>query len=151
MMIHEVTEKTGRYKKRKRVGRGIASGHGKTCGRGQKGAGARSGFGGSVRASREGGSNPFFRRIPKVGFSNFKFRVEYVAVNVGDLDGFFEDGAEINPEMLVKVGLLHRAKTAVKILGGGETKKKFNVTAAAFSKSAIEKIEKAGGKTTVAE
>lgn len=150
MMIHEVTEKVGKKKHPKRIGRGTGSGHGKTSGRGTKGAGARSGWGGSVRASREGGQMPLFRRIPKRGFSNFKFTTTYAAVNIAALDSRFDSGAEINPDMLAKAGLIRDTKLPVKVLGTGDTKKKFTVTAAAFSASAKEKLEKAGGSTTVA-
>ncbi len=146
MMIHEITPKAGKYKNRKRLGKGIASGHGKTCGRGTKGAGARSGWGGSIRASREGGSVPFFRRLPKRGFNNYNFRTEYVVVNLTDLESSFEDGANITPESLVEAGLIHDTHLPVKVLGGGEVKKKLNVSVASFSKTAADKITKAGGK-----
>jgi large subunit ribosomal protein L15 len=150
MMIHELTAKTGKDKKGRRVGRGIGSGRGKTSGRGVKGAGSRSGWSGSIRASREGGQVPFFRRIPKRGFSNFRFRVAYAVINIKALDARFEDGAEVNPDMLVKIGLISDTRMPVKILGEGKTAKKLAVTAAAFSKSAVEKITKAGGTATVA-
>ncbi len=150
MMIHEITEKVGKHKKRKRVGRGVGSGRGKTCGRGHKGAGSRSGFNGSIRASREGGQTPLFRRVAKRGFSNFLFKKRFSVVNIAALDARFEDGAEVNPQMLVKVGLIRDDSLPVKILGQGETSKKLSVTAACFSKSAQEKITKAGGTVTVA-
>jgi len=145
MMIHDITPHVPCNKKRKRLGRGIASGHGKTCGRGQKGAGARSGWGGSIRASREGGSTPFFRRLPKRGFSNFDFKKHFVVVNLKDLNEKFEDGAQVTAEACVKAGLIHDTKTDLKILGDGELTKKLTVTAAYFSKSAAAKIAKAGG------
>jgi large subunit ribosomal protein L15 len=145
MMIHEVTEKAGKYKKRKRVGRGMGSGKGKTCGRGHKGAGSRAGFGGSVRASSEGGQMPLFRRVPKRGFSNKLFRKHFEIVNTKALEARFDDGAEINAEALENAGLIRSAKMAVKILGEGDLTKKLNVTAAKFSKSAREKITNAGG------
>ncbi|HEX7009928.1 MAG TPA: 50S ribosomal protein L15 [Phycisphaeraceae bacterium] len=150
MMIHEITPKAGAYKKAKRLGRGIASGHGKTCGRGAKGAGSRSGWTGSIRASREGGQMPLFRRIPKRGFSNFKFRTEYAVVNLRALDARFQDGAQVSPDLLVKAGLIPDTRLPVKILGDGQITKKLQVTAAAFSKTAREKIEQAGGTATVA-
>jgi len=150
MMIHEITSVVGKNKRRKRVGRGMSSGHGKTCGRGHKGAGSRSGFGGSIRASREGGQMPLFRRIPKRGFSNARFRKDYSIVNINALDARFEDGAEVNAEMLVKVGLVRDPKKPVKVLGFGETKKKFNVTAAKFSEAAKQKITDAGGSVNEA-
>lgn len=145
MMIHEITPTAGSHKKRKRIGRGPGSGHGKTAGRGHKGAGSRSGATGSIRASREGGQMAWFRRIPKRGFSNAQFTTLYAVVNVGALDARFDSGAEVNPEMLVKAGLIRDTKLPVKVLGSGETTKKLQVTAAAFSKSAAEKIANAGG------
>ena len=145
MMIHEITPKAGRHKRRKRVGRGIGSGHGKTCGRGHKGAGSRSGATGSIRASREGGQMPFFRRIPKRGFSNARFRITFSIVNIKALDARFDDGADVNPQTLAKVGLIRDTRLPVKILGEGKITKKLAVTAAAFSKAAAEKINKAGG------
>jgi large subunit ribosomal protein L15 len=151
MMIHEVTELVGSHKKRKRLGRGIGSGHGKTCGRGTKGAGSRSGWGGSIRASREGGQMPFFRRIPKRGFSNVRFSTVFAVINLKALEARFENGAEVNPDLLVKAGLLPDTKLPVKILGEGELTKKLNVTAAVFSKSAVEKINKAGGSVTATQ
>jgi len=151
MMIHEVTAKAGAHKRGKRLGRGMGSGRGKTCGRGHKGAGSRSGWSGSIRASREGGQMPLFRRVPKRGFSNFLFRVEYAVINIKALNERFETGAEVNPEMLVKVGLIPNTKLPVKILAEGELTKKLSVTAAAFSASAKEKIEKAGGSVVVAK
>jgi len=149
MMIHEVTAKVGKHKKRKRVGRGMGSGHGKTCGRGHNGAGSRSGASGSIRAGREGGQIPFFRRFAKRGFSNHLFRRDYKIVNLQAIDSRFEDGATITPETLIAAGLIHDAKTPVKVLGQGELTKKLNITAAAFSSSAQAKIEKAGGTVTV--
>ena len=146
MMIHEITEKAGRYKARKRIGRGPGSGKGKTAGRGHKGRGSRSGN--SRRFAYEGGQVAFFTRFPKRGFSNANFRTEYAVVNISALDKRFEDGAEVNPDMLVKVGLIRDAKLPVKVLGTGETTKKFTVTAAKFSASAKEKLEKAGGSAT---
>ena len=145
MMIHEITPKAGRYRAKKRLGRGISSGHGKTSGRGSKGAGSRSGWSGSIHPGREGGQMSFFRRIPKRGFNNANFRVEYVVVNLNALSARFESGAEVNPDLMVKAGLLRDTNTPVKILGTGECKGKFNVTADAFSKAAEEKITAAGG------
>ena len=150
MMIHEITEQVGKKKHPKRIGRGIGSGHGKTSGRGTKGAGARSGWNGSIRATREGGQMPLFRRVPKRGFSNVNFETKYAVVNVGAIASRFEDGAEVNPEMLVKVGLIRDTKLPVKVLGTGETTKKLTVTAAKFSDVAKQKIEAAGGSITAA-
>lgn len=148
MMIHEITEKVGRHKKRKRVGRGPGSGLGKTCGRGHKGAGSRAGY--SQKAAHEGGQMAFFRRIPKRGFTNSMFRTDYATVNVKDLENRFEDGAEVNPDMLVKAGLIRNAKEPVKVLGQGELSKKLTVTAAKFSESAKAKITAAGGSVNEA-
>lgn len=149
MMIHEITQKVGRHKRRKRIGRGPASGHGKTAGRGHKGAKSRAGFSGSQHGTFEGGQMPYFRRIPKRGFSNARYRTEYSIVNIKGLEGRFEDGAEINPDTLVKVGLIHDTKQPVKILGEGDLTKKLTVSAAKFSAAAREKVEKAGGSCTV--
>ena len=145
MMIHEVTEKVGRHKRRKRVGRGIGSGHGKTCGRGHNGYGSRSGN----SKPHNGGGTRLFKMLPKRGFTNAMFKTHYALVNLAALDARFEDGAEVNAEMLVKHGLIRDTKLPVKVLGNGETSKKFTVTAAKFSKSAEEKITKAGGSVTV--
>jgi large subunit ribosomal protein L15 len=146
-MIHEITTTVGRHRKRKRVGRGQGSGRGKTCGRGHKGAGSRSGH--VRRTTGEGGQMPLFRRLPKVGFTNAPFRRCFAVVNLNAIDARFDDGAEVNPDTLVKVGLLRSGKMLVKILGQGDTKKKLAVTAAAFSASARQKIEQAGGTVTV--
>lgn len=151
MMIHEITEQVGKHKKRKRVGRGTGSGHGKTCGRGHKGAGSRSGFSGSIRASREGGQIPLFRRLPKRGFSNALFRKHYKIVNLQAIDARFDDGADVTPETLVRVGLIRETRTPVKILGQGQTSKKLIVKVASVSTSARAKIEQAGGSVTVTE
>ena len=145
MMIHEVTVKVGPHKKRKRVGRGMASGHGKTCGRGHNGAGSRSGATGSNRASNEGGQMPFFRRIPKRGFTNAMFKKHFDVINIKALEDRFNEGDTITNETLVKVGLIKNTKNMVKILGEGELSKKLTIDVAAVSKSAQTKIESAGG------
>ncbi|MAE66166.1 MAG: 50S ribosomal protein L15 [Phycisphaeraceae bacterium] len=149
MMIHEITPSTGRYRRRKRIGRGVGSGRGKTCGRGHKGARSRSGATGSIRASSEGGQMPLFRRLPKRGFSNAQFKKVFAIVNLADLEARFETGDEVNVQALVAKGLIRGAKHPVKILGRGDLAKKLTVTAAAFSKSASEKITGAGGTATV--
>ena len=149
MMIHEVTEKAGRHKRRKRIGRGHGSGHGKTSGRGHKGARSRAGF--STRPGQEGGQMPLFRRLPKRGFTNANFRKEFFIVNLQALDARFEDGDEVSPEQLVAKGLIANVSKPVKVLGHGDLTKKLAVTAAAFSKSAMEKINSAGGSATVAQ
>ncbi len=145
MMIHDITKQVGPHKKRKRVGRGMGSGRGKTCGRGHNGAGSRAGSGGSIRAGREGGQMPLFRRFPKRGFSNALFRKHYHAINVKALEARFESGADVTPDTLVSVGLIPNTKLPVKVLGEGELSKKLNITVAAYSASAKQKIADAGG------
>lgn len=145
MMIHEITEKIGRYKTRKRVGRGQGSGHGKTAGRGHKGAGSRAGY--KRRPYFEGGQMPFVRRIPKRGFSNARFRRLFHIVNVKALEARFDDGAELDAAVLAEAGIIRDTKLPLKVLGEGELTKKFNVTAAKFSASAKAKIEAVGGTT----
>jgi large subunit ribosomal protein L15 len=149
MMIHEVTVKVGKYKNRKRVGRGPGSGTGKTCGRGHKGAWSRAGAGGSMRASYEGGQMPLFRRIPKRGFTNVRFRTEFEVVNVGALAARFEDGDEVNAKTLSAKGLIGGSGKPVKILGTGSLEKKLEIAVNAFSDSARQKITRAGGTATV--
>jgi large subunit ribosomal protein L15 len=143
MMIHEITEKVGRYKARKRVGRGRASGVGKTSGRGHKGAGSRAGF--SRRAYFEGGQMSFARRLPKRGFTNADFRRDFAIVNIKALEARFDDGTEITAALLAEAGLIRDTSLPLKVLGEGELTKKFTVTAEKFSASARTKIEGAGG------
>lgn len=145
MMIHEITEQVGRHKRRKRVGRGIGSGHGKTCGRGHNGYGSRAGS----SSPHNGGGTRLFKMLPKRGFSNAMFKTHFALVNLAAIDARFEDGAEVNAEMLVKHGLIRDTSLPVKVLGNGETKKKFTVSASKFSKSAEEKITQAGGTVNV--
>lgn len=132
-------------KKRKRIGRGQGSGTGKTSGRGHKGAKSRSGSGG--RIWYEGGQMPLFRRIPKRGFNN-KWRREFLIVNVEALEKHFEDGATITRDALIEKGLLKDPTLPFKVLGRGELSKKLTVEAHRFSKSAEEKITKAGGSVS---
>ena len=148
MMIHEITSKVGRHKKRKRLGRGVGSGHGKTCGRGHKGAGSRSGH--STRASYEGGQMPLFRRIPKRGFSNARWRKDFHVINIRTLEARFNDGDQVTAQRLKELGLLSDTRVPVKVLGEGELTKKLTVVAAAFSASAMDKITKAGGAANIA-
>lgn len=131
----------GSRKNKKRIGRGPGSGSGKTSGRGHKGYGSRSGS--KKRAWFEGGQMPLQRRVPKFGFYN-RFRVEYSVVNVGQIEKL-EGIEEINPEILKDNGLIRNFNKPVKILGNGDLTKKMVIKAHMFSKSAIEKIEKAGG------
>lgn len=147
MELAEILKQAGAHKKRKRVGRGIGSGHGKTCGRGHNGAGSRAGF--KRVTMSEGGQMPLFRRIPKRGFSNHAFRTRYAVVNVGDLEKRFEDGAQVNAEAVLDVGLIRNLRYKVKVLGDGALTKKLKVEAAKFSKSAEEKIKGAGGEVVV--
>ena len=146
MKLHELKPNEGAFKTSKRVGRGVASGHGKTSGKGHKGQNARSG--GGVRPGFEGGQLPLFRRLPKRGFSNAMFKTTYATINVSDLEKF-ENGAVITPELLKEMGILKKQLAGVKVLGNGELTKKLTVKASAFSKSAIEKIESKGGKAEV--
>ena len=148
MQLADVLKRAGAHKRRKRVGRGESSGHGKTSTRGTKGAHSRAG---AKRGNlREGGQMPLFRRIPKRGFSNFEFRTEYSVVNVGDIEARFEAGAHVTPGALVEVGLIRNLRLDVKVLGGGELSKKLKVEAAKFSRQAAQKITAAGGEVIVA-
>jgi len=145
MKIHELTPAPDSNKEVKRVGRGHGSGNGKTAGKGHKGQNARSG--GGVRIGFEGGQMPLARRIPKRGFNNI-FATKYSVVNVSDLNKF-KDGTVVDTELLIASGLVKKVNDGVKILGNGELTAKLTVKAAKFSQSAIEKIEKAGGKAEV--
>ena len=144
MQLHDLKPAAGAHRKAKRVGRGTGSGHGKTSGRGQKGQNARSeGF----RLGFEGGQMPFAQRIPKLpGFKN-PFKKVYSVVNISKLSRF-ADGATVNAETLVEAGLIHAGRE-IKILGTGRLKRKLTVEAHAFTTSAREMIEKAGGSVTV--
>ena len=144
MELHDLKPPKGSKKNRKRVGRGPGSGLGKTSGRGHKGQRSRSGF--SQRIGFEGGQMPLHRRVPKFGFTNI-FKKEFQIVNLADLNRC--EAGEITGETLQKAGLVKNTKIPIKILGKGEVEKAFTIKAAAFSKSAIAKIEAAGGKTEV--
>ena len=146
MKLHELRPSEGAFQTKKRVGRGVGSGLGKTSGKGHKGQNARSG--GGVRPGFEGGQLPLFRRLPKRGFSNAMFKVEYATINVSDLEKF-EDGAVVTPELLKEMGILKKQLAGVKVLGNGNLTKKITVKANKFSQSAIEKIEAIGGKAEV--
>ncbi|KGG81021.1 50S ribosomal protein L15 [Caloranaerobacter azorensis] len=145
MKLHELRPNEGSIKKRKRLGRGTATGQGKTAGRGQKGQKSRSG--GGVRPGFEGGQMPLYRRLPKRGFTN-RFAKEYAIVNIETLNRF-EDNTEVTPELLLETGIIKKVMDGVKILGDGELNKKLTVKAHKFSKSAVEKIEGVGGKVEV--
>ncbi len=146
MMITEITSKGQRNKPRKRVGRGLGSGRGKTSTRGHKGMGQHSTD--QARRLTEGGQMPLFRRIPKRGFSNANFRTEYQVVNVSALE-VFEPGTKVTPALLEATGLIRDAHKPVKVLGTGELKKKLDVQAARFSETAQRKITEAGGQANV--
>jgi large subunit ribosomal protein L15 len=145
LKINELSPAPGSTKEAKRKGRGIGTGNGKTAGRGHKGQKARSG--GGVRVGFEGGQMPLARRIPKRGFHNI-FAKPLEFVNVSELN-VFEDGAAVTVESLLDAGILSKCRYGVKILGNGELKKKLTVSANAFSQTAKEKIEAAGGKAEV--
>jgi large subunit ribosomal protein L15 len=144
-MLNELKPVEGARHSKKRVGRGIGSGLGKTAGRGQKGQNSRSG--GGVRPGFEGGQLPLFQRLPKRGFHNHS-RVEYAIVNVEQLNSF-ENGSVVDVEAIVKAGLVKEVLAGVKVLGNGELTKKLTVKANKFSKSAEELIAKAGGSVEV--
>jgi large subunit ribosomal protein L15 len=146
MKLHDLRPNPGKKKKRKRVGRGISAGQGKTAGRGTKGQGARSG--GGKGPYFEGGQLPLVRRLPfKRGFTNIN-KIYYNPVNVGSLADF-EANTEVDPEVLVAVGLLKKANDPVVILGDGDVPVALNIKAHRFSSSAKEKIEAVGGTATV--
>jgi large subunit ribosomal protein L15 len=151
MMIHDITAMAGKYKARKRVGRGKYGARGKTSGRGAKGAGSRSGT--STRFQFEGGQMPFFRRIPKSGFTNAKFKTEFWIVNIGDVARHpsFARGGDVNIQSLIKAGLVRDESRPLKVLGGvGEEglRAKFTVSAERVSASARTMIQGAGGQVT---
>ena len=146
MKLNELKPVEGAKHAKKRVGRGIGSGIGKTSGRGQKGQNARSG--GGVRPGYEGGNTPLYKRLPKRGFTNIHAH-EYAIVNLGDFNALFEAGSVVDLEALKKVGLVKKEHEGVKILGNGELDKALTIKAAKFSKSAVEKISKAGGTVEV--
>lgn len=142
MKLNELRPSKGSTHARKRVGRGEGSGHGGTSGRGHKGQLSRSG--GKSRAWFEGGQMPLQRRLPVRGFTNI-FKKEYAIVSLDKLNRF-EDGAVVTPGLLKSVGIIKKMKSGVKILGNGELEKSLTVRAHRFSKSALSKIEGAGGK-----
>ncbi len=146
MQINDVNKDITKFKRKKRLGRGTGSGLGKTSGRGHKGQRSRSGA--SQHPSFQGGAMPMFRRIPKRGFNN-KWALKVGTVNVSDLEANFEAGEEVNADTLRAKALAKYRYDVLKVLGDGELTKKLNVTAHRFSKSAQEKIEKAGGTVTV--
>ena len=146
MKLHELEKNIGATHRKKRRGRGPGSGLGKTGGRGQKGQKARSGV--SIGAVFEGGQLPLYRRIPKRGFTNAKFKTTYGTINVEDLNRF-ENGTVVTPALLKDTGLLKKQYDGVKVLGTGKLEKKITIQANKFSASALEKIKEAGSKAEV--
>ena len=146
MMIHEVTSKVGPDRPRRRRGRGTGSGRGKTSGRGTKGANSRAGSGGRILA--EGGAKPFYRRLPKRGFSNARYALRYNLVHLADLNRF-QDGTTVDAHVLCQAGLIKKPSDLVKILGPGKLDKKLTVMANRFSAPAAKQIAEAGGQAVV--
>ena len=146
MRLHDLKPRPGAKHRRKRLGQGESSGHGKTSGRGGKGQTARSGS--SIRIGFEGGQMPLIRRIPKRGFNNARHTIRYVGVNVDSLNQF-DNGARVDAESIRKAGLANGPVDRIKILGDGELTRKLTVSAHAFSASARSKIEAKGGSCEV--
>ena len=146
MKLHSLKVTEGSKTERRRIGRGTSSGMGKTSGKGHKGQKARAGY--SRKAGFEGGQLPLYRRIPKRGFKNAKFRTVYATINVEDLN-VFEDGTVVTPALLKDTGLLKKQLDGVKVLGNGKLEKKITIQASKFSASALEKIKEAGSKAEV--
>ena len=146
MKLHELKASAGSRKKRTIVGRGPGSGLGKTSGRGEKGQKARSGY--SRKPGFEGGQLPLYRRLPKRGFSNAKFKTVYAVINLSDLNKF-EDGAVVSPEILKEMGLVKNQLDVIKVLRNGKLERKLTVKAHAFSDTAKKQIEELGGKVEV--
>ena len=146
MKLNNITPTEGAFKERKRVGRGAGSGLGKTSGKGHKGQNARSG--GGVRVGFEGGQLPLFRRLPKRGFSNAKFKIRYAVINLSDLERFAE-GTEVTPELLKEMGVVKNSLDGIKVLGNGKLTKKLTVKANKFSETAKKEIEALGGTIEV--
>ena len=143
MKLHKLSPAAGSTKERKRIGRGAGSGQGKTAGKGHKGQLARAGRG--MRPGFEGGQMPLQRRLPKRGFNNI-FRKEIAIVNLAAIDAAFDNGAVVTIDALIEKGLVKKSLDGVKVLGHGEISKSLTVQANAFSESAKQKIEAAGGK-----
>lgn len=148
--LHTLAPNDGAVRNRKRVGRGHGSGTHKTSGKGQKGQKARTGHHGIPKPGFEGGQTAMARRLPKRGFTNWRFKKEVAAVNLGDVGARFESG-EVTIEALKEKGLIPRSATLVKILGDGEFSKNLTIVAHFFSNSAKEKLEKAGGTARILE
>lgn len=148
MDLSTVHQGVHRLKRKKRVGRGIGSGHGKTSTRGHKGQSSRSGANFPINLS-EGGQMPLIRRIPKRGFSHETWRKVYAVVNVGDLDAHFDSGATVDHQALRRAGLANGTVDGIRILGNGELTKRLTIRAHHFSKSAAEKIQAQGGSMEI--
>jgi large subunit ribosomal protein L15 len=148
MRLHSLKNVKGAVHRKKRVGCGEGSGHGKTSGKGGKGQSARSG--GSIRPGFEGGQMPLYRKLPHRGFNNYNFRTTYALVNVGDLARLDASVTEVNIAALVNAGLIRADGALLKVLGDGEITRALKITAHKFTGSAKEKIEKAGGQAIVA-
>ncbi len=146
MDLQTVYSKGKPYQTRRRIGRGTGSGSGKTSGRGHKGRGQRSGA--SRRAGYEGGQMPLYRRVPKRGFTNARFRTDYTIINVGKFEAF-ADGATVDFDAVIASGLASMNTRLLKVLGNGDLSKKLTVRAHKFSSSAKQKIEAAGGTVTM--
>ena len=149
MRLHDIKPRSGAKHRRKRLGSGESSGLGKTCGRGHKGQKSRSG--GGPRSTFEGGQMPLYRRLPKRGFNNARFKKIYAVINVGMLDEVFEDGTLINEEVLRANGIVKGKYDGIKILGSGNISKKLKFSVDKVSDSAKDKIEKAGGNISKKE
>lgn len=147
MKLHSLQNTTRPYKRTKRVGRGMGSGRGKTCCRGHKGAGSRSGW--KSRARYEGGQLPLYRKIPARGFSNARFQQKYDAINLGEIDAMFSDGDLVSVETLFEAGFLKGRSYGIKVLSGGQLTKKVTIEAHSFSKKAEEKLASAKIQYTV--
>jgi large subunit ribosomal protein L15 len=148
-MIDQITHAAGADKRRKRVGRGESSGHGKTCCRGNKGCQSRAG--GGTRPLHEGGQMPIFRRLPKRGFNNYNFRTEYQVVNLDALEARFAAGQNVDAAALKQAGLIGSTTAPVKVLGTGKLSKQLVLAVDAISGSAKEAVEKAGGTVKLPE
>ena len=146
MKLHELEKNIGATHAKKRLGNGPGSGHGKTCGRGQKGQKARSG--GSINPVFEGGQLPLYRRIPKRGFSNHMFKTQYAVINLDQLN-IFEDGTVVTPALLKEKGIVKKQLDGIKVLGTGKLYHKITIQANKFSTSALEKIKDSGSKAEV--
>jgi large subunit ribosomal protein L15 len=144
MNLSSLKPPAGQKHNKKRIGRGMGSGRGKTSTRGSKGARSVSGY--SIMRGFEGGQMPLHRRLPKRGFTNI-FKKHYAVVNLGRIEKL--EGDSFNPERLMELGVVHNVRDGVKVLGSGELTRKIRVEAHFFSKSALEKIQKAGGEATV--